>query len=145
MAQLIPTSEAVKTIEIVEFTVGNKTLGVMIDAVQEIIHYSPVTPIPLAHPFIKGLVAVRGDVLSVLNLEVILNESSTFNSKQEKMIVLQCLNHKLVIHVDQVTEIKILNKTNLNKSQSPYMNYEIETNTGPLYILDVEDILTEIR
>ncbi|MET3698176.1 chemotaxis signal transduction protein [Bacillus oleivorans] len=145
MAQSILTSDAVKTIEIVEFKVGKKILGVTIDAVQEIIHSTPVTSIPLAHPFIKGMAAVRGDVLNVLNLEEVIDETSHFNAKQEKMIVLQCLNYHFVIHVDEVTEIKIVNKEDFRISQASYMQYEIETDQGLLYILDLEEILNVIQ
>ena len=145
MVHMISASDTVETIEIVEFTIGNKTLGVQIDSVQEIIHSLSITAIPLAHPFIKGMAALRGDGLIVLNLERILEEKSQFNSKQEKMIVIHCQNHKLAVHVEQVTEIKRIHVKDFKKSQAPYFNYEIETGQGLLYMVDTEEILHVIQ
>lgn len=62
-------------LEIVEFSVGKNHFGINVIKVKEIINPVPITPIPHAHPYVEGIVELRGEVLTVVNLANVLGYS----------------------------------------------------------------------
>ena len=50
------------------FTVADRYLGVPVERVQEVLRAQPITPVPLAHDHIEGLLNMRGQIVTALNL-----------------------------------------------------------------------------
>lgn len=50
------------------FTVADRYLGVPVERVQEVLRAQPITPVPLAHEHIEGLLNMRGQIVTALNL-----------------------------------------------------------------------------
>ena len=59
-------------IQLVTFNVGDCILGVEIEHVQEINHQLDLTPVPGAPDSIRGVINLRGDVVTVLDLHRLL-------------------------------------------------------------------------
>lgn len=54
--------------ELCTFLVAGLHLGVHADLVQEVVRHHPITPVPLAPPEITGLMNLRGQVLTTIDL-----------------------------------------------------------------------------
>ncbi len=50
------------------FSVDRYTFGIPVDAVQEVIRYQVMTRVPLASPAIGGLINLRGQVITAIDL-----------------------------------------------------------------------------
>jgi purine-binding chemotaxis protein CheW len=50
------------------FRVGDALLGVAVEDVQEVTRFQPTTPVPLASAAVSGLMNLRGQVVTVLDL-----------------------------------------------------------------------------
>ncbi len=50
------------------FTVHDRFLGVPVERVQEVLRAQPLTPVPLAHEHIGGLLNLRGQIVTALDL-----------------------------------------------------------------------------
>ena len=50
------------------FTVDDRYLGVPVDRVQEVLRAQAITPVPLAHAYIEGLLNMRGQIVTAVNL-----------------------------------------------------------------------------
>jgi purine-binding chemotaxis protein CheW len=50
------------------FLVQDRYLGVPVERVQEVLRAQPVTPVPLAHDHISGLLNLRGQIVTALDL-----------------------------------------------------------------------------
>jgi purine-binding chemotaxis protein CheW len=50
------------------FFVDERYLGVPVERVQEVLRAQPVTPVPLAHPHIAGLLNLRGRIVTALDM-----------------------------------------------------------------------------
>lgn len=50
------------------FWISGQLLGAPATVVQEVIPHAPMTPIPLAHPAISGLINLRGEIVLVIDL-----------------------------------------------------------------------------
>jgi purine-binding chemotaxis protein CheW len=50
------------------FTVDGFLVGVEVGRVQEVIRYQEMTPVPLAHRVVRGLINLRGQIVTALDL-----------------------------------------------------------------------------
>ena len=50
------------------FSVGEQLFGVDVREVQEVINFQPMTPVPLAPSVIRGLINLRGQIVTALDL-----------------------------------------------------------------------------
>ena len=50
------------------FTVADRYLGVPVERVQEVLRAQPITPVPMAHGHVEGLLNMRGQIVTALNL-----------------------------------------------------------------------------
>lgn len=51
------------------FTLGELFLGVPVDEVQEVIRQQPMTPVPKSAPEISGLINLRGQIVTAIDLK----------------------------------------------------------------------------
>jgi purine-binding chemotaxis protein CheW len=52
------------------FRVADQLFGVDVGRVQEVIRYQPMTPVPLARPAVAGLINLRGQVVTAVDMRV---------------------------------------------------------------------------
>jgi len=62
------TSRSKKTTQLCTFRVGNILVGIEVDRVQEINRDQAMTTVPLAAPEIKGLINLRGQIVTAIDL-----------------------------------------------------------------------------
>ncbi len=57
------------------FAIGNEYLAIPLEEIAEIHELDEITPLPMAPPFIEGVINVHGILATVINLDMILNIS----------------------------------------------------------------------
>jgi len=92
-------------LEIVEFLVGDNRFAINVTKVKEIIQPIAPTKVPHAHPYIEGIIELRGEVLPLIDLAKALGFGPSQNPAQDKYIVAQFNQQKVVFHVHNVTQI----------------------------------------
>jgi purine-binding chemotaxis protein CheW len=55
-------------IQFCTFFLGDELFGLDVMKVQEIVRPHPMTPVPLAHPAIRGLINLRGQIVTTIDL-----------------------------------------------------------------------------
>lgn len=50
------------------FTVGEGYFGIPVEQVQEVVRPQPITPVPLAPKVVRGLINLRGQILTAIDL-----------------------------------------------------------------------------
>jgi len=50
------------------FSVSDRYVGIPVDRVQEVLLAQPITPVPLAHDHISGLLNLRGQIVTAIDL-----------------------------------------------------------------------------
>ena len=55
------------------FYLGNQYFGLDVLKVQEIVRHQPLTRVPLAHPMVRGLINLRGQIVTAIDLRRRLN------------------------------------------------------------------------
>ncbi|MGE6258556.1 chemotaxis protein [Heyndrickxia sporothermodurans] len=138
-------------LEIIEFNIQNSSFGINVIKVKEILQPLPVTFIPHAHPFIKGIIQLRGEVLPVVDLQKVLQLGNSGNESSEKYIVTEFNKQKVVFHVHNVTQIHRISWDQIEKPSEMYSGYTaqiigvIKRNEHMILMLDFERIITEIN
>ena len=91
------------------FFLGQLFFGVKVETVQEIIRYQAMTPVPLAPPEVGGLINLRGQIVTTIDLRRRL-ELPPFTSDQEPYNVVTRINDDIVsLLVDEVGDVLHVN------------------------------------
>jgi two-component system, chemotaxis family, chemotaxis protein CheV len=138
-------------LEIVEFEAGTNKYGINVIKVKEIIQPQPVTAIPHAHPFMEGIIQLRGEVLPVIDIRKVLGIPDYKKDSQDKYIVTEFNQQKVVFHVDTVTQIHRISWDQIEKPSNMYQGSDskvigvIKKGEDMILMLDFESIMTEIN
>jgi two-component system, chemotaxis family, chemotaxis protein CheV len=137
-------------LEMIEFEMGNIKYGINVIKVKEIIMPGPVTPIPHSHPYIEGIIQLRGEVLPVINMEKVLKLPQG-KYATEKFIVTEFNQQKACFHVHNVTQIHRISWEQIEKPSDMYSAATtqvigvVKRDDHMILMLDFEKIITEIN
>lgn len=107
-----------QTLQIVSFQTGEIRLGIDIRYVQEINRLLDVTPVPGASDCIHGVVNLRGDVVTVLDLHKIFGLPPTETPQVCRNLVLRVGGERIGVMVDQVSDILSIQPDELSSRPS---------------------------
>lgn len=147
----IPLESGSKELEIIEFQLQNNKFGIDVIKVKEIIQPLPVTFIPHAHPYMEGIVQLRGEVLPVIDLAKVLNFDNSEDRSKEKYIVSEFNQMKVVFHVHEVNQIHRISKQQVEKPSDMYASERqqvigiIKKENEMILMLDFESIISEMN
>ena len=138
-------------LEIVEFGIGQNKFAINVMKVKEILNPVPVVAIPNAHPFVEGIMELRGEVLPVINVAAALGLKESMNPQLDKFIVAEFNQLKTVFHVHGVSQIHRISWSQIEKPSDMYQGQEsqiigvIKLGGEMVLFLDFEKILLEIN
>lgn len=91
---------------VVTFRLGDSLFGIDVRAVQEIIRHQPLTRVPLAHAAVRGLMNLRGQIVSVVDVKERLGIPAGAADAGERMNVVVRTDGGLVsCEVDRVGDV----------------------------------------
>jgi purine-binding chemotaxis protein CheW len=91
--------------QIVIFQLSNEYFGLNIAIVESIIKMQPITVIPHAPLFIKGVINLRGKVLPVIDLRKRFNMPPIESNKDSRIVVVALEGNEVGMMVDGVSEV----------------------------------------
>jgi len=138
-------------LEIVEFGIGQNKFGINVIKVREIINPVPVTQVPNAHLHVQGIIELRGEVLPVIDVAKAIGFPPSETPEQDKFIVTEFNQQKVVFHVHSVTQIHRISWDQIEKPSDMYQGVEsqiigvIKLHGQMILLLDFERIVVEIN
>ncbi|MBE2928769.1 chemotaxis protein [Anoxybacillus flavithermus] len=138
-------------LEIVEFLIGDNRFAINVIKVKEIIQPIAPTKVPHAHPYIEGIIELRGEVLPLIDLAKALGFGPSQNPAQDKYIVAEFNQQKVVFHVHNVTQIHRISWKQIEKPSQIYQGLEsqiigvVKLNGNMILLLDFEKIFVDIN
>ncbi|MFT8313961.1 MAG: chemotaxis protein CheW [Clostridium sp.] len=90
--------------QVVIFKLKNEQFAVETSKVQTISEAVTVTKVPKAPEYVKGLINLRGTVISLLDINLLL-DSEKSEADQQSVIILKLEDELIAISVDQVDEV----------------------------------------
>jgi purine-binding chemotaxis protein CheW len=90
--------------QVVVFKVNEEQFAVEAAKVQSINDMMEITKVPKSAEYIKGLINLRGTIISLLDINLLLNIEKAEGS-QENIIILNLKDESVGVTVDQVDEV----------------------------------------
>ncbi|MED5237967.1 MAG: chemotaxis protein CheW [Pseudomonadota bacterium] len=136
------------------FTVADKSYGVIVDNVQEVLANHQITDIPLAPPGVMGLMNIRGRIVPAIALRKVLRlEQPPRDDDDEDTIFNIIINHdgeQVGLMVDQIGDIITINPDDIEpppetlKGAARRFMYGVFSVQGNLHLLlDLDTLLDD--
>lgn len=137
-------------LEVLEFVVDGNSYGINVAKIREIITYSPVTPVPNAHPSVEGIFMPRDTMITAIDLKNCLQRGQ---SQPGGLFIITSFNKlDIAFHVDSVVGIHRVSWVDIIKPGATVTTAEDGISTGIIkingkiiIILDFEKIITDIN
>ncbi|WP_456388187.1 chemotaxis protein CheW [Profundibacter sp.] len=100
-------------IELLTFQVGKQEYAIDIMSVREIRGWTKATPLPHAPDFVRGVINLRGTVLTIVDLAHRLGMGRTETNERNVIIVVHTGKETVGLLVDAVSDILVINKNEL--------------------------------
>jgi two-component system chemotaxis response regulator CheV len=137
-------------LEVLEFIVDGNSYGINVAKIREIIPYSPVTPVPNAHPSVEGIFMPRDTMITAIDLRNCLQRGQ---SQPGGLFIITSFNKlDIAFHVDSVVGIHRVSWVDIIKPGATVTTAEDGISTGIIkingkliIILDFEKIISDIN
>lgn len=130
------------------FSLGKEKFAIPLLQVKEVVGDTDMTSIPQSPPYFKGIMNLRGQIISVVDLKLKLKVGKPEKNNQATIIILDLGSLSLAVLVDSVDSVVVYSKGDI--SRSPDANSSIGANfivgvarkeNSLTLILDIEAIL----
>ena len=138
------------------FTIGQSHYAATVENILEIGQVPSITPVPNVPGWLKGVINLRGEILSVIDLREFFDDRSSVKSGDERLVVVKTENGDVMtsLLVDQINGFALLETVLTNNvsdifqdKATPYLSRIFELNGIIFATLDIESLLksTEIN
>lgn len=87
------------------FTLGNLLFGVEVERVHEAIQYQRLTPVPQASPVVRGLINLRGHIVTAIDLRRCLDFDDFPEGFEPMSVVIRTSDEPVGLMVDSIGDI----------------------------------------
>jgi len=112
-------------VQVVVFTLSNEQFAVETARVQGINDMMEITKVPNAPAYIKGLINLRGNVISLLDINLILNLEK-LDTTQNNIIILHMEEELVGIVVDKVDEVLEIDEDIIERVEDEQMELYVK-------------------
>ena len=134
-------------LEVVEFILGPERYGIESSHIREIHPLNEFTPLPCTPPFVLGLVNVRGQILSIINIKKLFDLPEKGLTDLNKLIIVHANHMEVGILADAIVGVRSISQEELQPALPTLTGIRAEYLKGitkdPLVVLDVEKILSD--
>ncbi len=138
-------------VDIIEFLVGKIHYGINVFKVREVITGVEATSIPESHPCIEGVIKLRGEVITLVNLIQYLKADPSPDPENDKIIITEFNMFKVAFRVKEVLRIHRITWEMIQKTP-PMLQGRENCTTGIIrledriiLLLDFEKIMVDIE
>ncbi len=137
-------------VQLVVFKIGEEEFGVEINQVREIVKLVSVTRMPKAPEFIEGVVNLRGQIITVIDLAKRLDLPSNGKTDSTRIMVVEVGEDTVGMIVDSVSEVLRLSEDNIEDTPSlidtevheRYLRGVGKSEDRLLILLDLNEVLS---
>ena len=134
--------------KLISFNLNNNSYCIPLDNVKEVLKDTSITNVPGTPDFIEGIMNLRGDYITVLNLKKFLNLEQIQKNEDAKkpVIIVNSNDMEIAFLIDKINELFEIPEDKIMQSGEGYFLAEfIDENQTPYTILNIEKIFTDKR
>lgn len=129
----------------ISFNLNSDFYCIALDYVKEVLKDSSITNVPGTPNFIEGIMNLRGDYITVINLKKFLSLPEENISDKKPVIIIKCNELKLALLIDKINELFDYQQSLQDEMSESYYSTEFIYN-GMLYtVLNIEKITADKR
>lgn len=133
----------------ISFSLNDSIYCINLEYIREFLKNCVVTPIPCAPDYVSGLMTLRGDFLTVVDMKKFLNLSYDGAYKKNRVVVMEATDFRIGIQVDEIFSIMDIPEELINQNSHHQLNKYILSEVvmdDKLYtILNMKTILSDER
>ncbi len=133
--------------KLISFNLNEDSYCIPLDYVKEVLKDSTVTNVPGTSDFIEGIMNLRGDYITVLNVKNFLGIRSKEQIKSDKkpVIIVHCNDMDMALLIDKINELFEISEEKIIESSEGYNAAKFIYNNQPYTILNIDKIYTDKR
>ncbi len=128
--------------QLLTFDLGSERYGIDVSVVTSVRAIKKLTRVPGAPSFYRGVVNVRGQIITVLDLRILLSLGINTSEIPPEIIVVEYNNLELAILADHVSAVE---RIPVDVIEPIEMTYARGVTLGRLVVLDTEQLLADER
>ena len=129
----------------ISFNLNNDFYCIALDYVTEVLKDTTITNVPGTPDFIEGIMNLRGDYITVINLKRFLGLSEEIKLDKKPVIIIQCNELKLALLIDKINELFDYQEIGKEDSAESYYANEFIHNKMLYTVLNIERISSDKR
>lgn len=130
----------------ISFDLNNDKYCISLDYVTEVLKDTIVTKVPGTPEFIEGIMNLRGDYITVINLKKFLNiNSATQISDKKPVVIISANDLKIAFFIDKINELFEFQDNSILEPKDSYFANEFLYNSALYTILNIEKIVSDRR
>lgn len=129
----------------ISFNLNNDYYCIALDYVKEVLKDTSITNVPGTPDFIEGIMNLRGDYITVINLKKFLGLDSTVVPDKKPVVIIKCNELKLALLIDKINELFEFQKNEVVESGEGYFTDEFIYNETLYTILNIDKISSDKR
>lgn len=135
-------------IRVLKFTLANETYCIPITQVKEVMRVPEITKVPVAPSFVKGIINLRGEVISVLDIREFFGLQESQNITEPRIVITDAAGYVVGILVDGTQGTDDIEESSiqepiatLRQELRGYTMGQIQSGDDILTFLDMEKVL----
>ncbi len=116
--------------QIISFQVFDKTFGLLILEIQEIIRIKKVTPLPNVPEYVRGVLNLRGNIIPIIDMRRRLNFPSIEYNEFTRIIITNQNEHLAGLIIDKINEVITVDKDKIKTNFTNYRGVSQEVLNG---------------
>lgn len=130
----------------ISFNLNKDYYAISLDFVKEVLKDTSITKVPGTPDFIEGIMNLRGDYITVINLKKFLGlPEENIAIEKTPVIIIKGNELKLALLIDKINELFDYQETTGESSSESYYSAEFIYNQILYTVLNTEQILTDKR
>ena len=150
MEKLAETKLSSKVVDLLTFYIEDALCGVDMLMIQEITKHSEITNVPRAPEYVMGILNLRGQIVTIIDLGKKLGISSAKLSNQAHNIIINSKDEYIGLLVERISDTVQVDwgkvetpPANLGGVLGKFLKGVFKTENSLIGILDVEEVLKE--
>lgn len=129
----------------ISFNLNSDSYCIALDYVKEVLKDTSITKVPGIPDFIEGIMNLRGDYITVINLKKFLGLESAAVLDKKPVIIIKCNELKLALLIDKINELFEFQENELLEQGDGYFANEFIYNETLYTILNIDKISSDKR
>lgn len=133
-----------ETFDVIIFKTEEQLFAIQTSKIVEVLNQVEISALPKSAAYIEGVVNLRGEIVTILNLNKIFGLKDANPNVQSPIIIVEFADYKFGLMVDSVLGIEQglqFSASSTGENQTPYLIGSIKNDDGHLiFLLDIEHL-----